>query len=153
MILFLIDCREDNEYAVASIAGAELMPMSRWQDEIPKLDNWQGKHLVVHCHHGRRFSKSWRGCARMGSQPHKACRVVSMLGVSRSIRSTEILGLLTASFKCGDRLCSDSMRGTRWSATLPLTKRFPSTKKIAKVFPEHDLFQCVPSDEFAILFG
>ncbi len=52
--LVLIDCREDDEYAVASIAGAELMPMSRWQDEISKLDNWQGKHLVVHCHHGRR---------------------------------------------------------------------------------------------------
>ena len=52
--LVLIDCREDDEFAAASIDGASLMPMSRWQDEMTKLENWSDKHLVVHCHHGRR---------------------------------------------------------------------------------------------------
>lgn len=52
--LVLIDCREDDEFAAASIAGAELMPMSRWGDEMHKLEGWSDRHLVVHCHHGRR---------------------------------------------------------------------------------------------------
>jgi rhodanese-related sulfurtransferase len=52
--LVLIDCREDEEFAAASIEGAVLMPMSRWQDEMSKLKDWPDKHLVVYCHHGRR---------------------------------------------------------------------------------------------------
>jgi rhodanese-related sulfurtransferase len=50
----LIDCREDDEFAIASIEGAELMPMSRWNMEIHKLNSWTEKPIVVYCHHGRR---------------------------------------------------------------------------------------------------
>lgn len=50
----LIDCREENEFAVASIAGATLLPMSQWQEVSGKLDSLREKHLVVHCHHGGR---------------------------------------------------------------------------------------------------
>lgn len=52
--LVLIDCRENSEYAVASIDRAVLMPMSQWAEVSSKLDDFQGKHLVVHCHHGGR---------------------------------------------------------------------------------------------------
>ncbi len=52
--LVLIDCREDDEFATASIEGAELMPMSRWGDELHKLAAWKDRQIVVHCHHGRR---------------------------------------------------------------------------------------------------
>ncbi len=50
----LIDCREENEFAVASIDGAMLLPMSQWQEVSGKLDSLRSKHLVVHCHHGGR---------------------------------------------------------------------------------------------------
>lgn len=50
----LIDCREQDEFDVAKIEGAILMPMSQWAEVAPKLDALQGKRLVVHCHHGMR---------------------------------------------------------------------------------------------------
>jgi rhodanese-related sulfurtransferase len=50
----LVDCREENEYETAKIEGAILLPMSRWQEAIPKLETFAGKHVVVHCHHGGR---------------------------------------------------------------------------------------------------
>jgi rhodanese-related sulfurtransferase len=50
----LIDCREESEYAVAKIPGAVLMPMSKWAEVVPQLETHQGKHVVVHCHHGGR---------------------------------------------------------------------------------------------------
>ncbi len=59
--LILIDCREEREYQVANISGAILMPMSDWQNQIPKLEAFQGKPIVVHCHHGGRSLRvaSW----------------------------------------------------------------------------------------------
>jgi len=50
----LVDCREENEFATASIAGATLLPMSQWQEVSGKLDALRDKHIVVHCHHGGR---------------------------------------------------------------------------------------------------
>lgn len=50
----LIDCREASEYATASIDGAVLLPMSQWQEVASKMDEYSGKHVVVHCHHGGR---------------------------------------------------------------------------------------------------
>lgn len=50
----LIDCREPAEFQTASIPGAILLPMSQWTDSAAELEKLQGKHLVVHCHHGGR---------------------------------------------------------------------------------------------------
>lgn len=52
--LVLIDCREENEFAIASIARSVLMPMSCWADHLEKLRELIGKEIVVHCHHGVR---------------------------------------------------------------------------------------------------
>lgn len=59
--MVLIDCREEKEYQVAKIPDAVLMPMSDWQNQIPKLDAFQGKRVIVHCHHGGRSLRiaSW----------------------------------------------------------------------------------------------
>jgi rhodanese-related sulfurtransferase len=49
---FFLDCREPQEYEVARIDGATLIPMSelaRRVDEIPR-----NKPVVVYCHHGMR---------------------------------------------------------------------------------------------------
>lgn len=50
----LVDCREPAEYQTASIHGATLVPMSQWPPSQELIDSWQGKHMVVHCHHGGR---------------------------------------------------------------------------------------------------
>lgn len=50
----LLDCREEDEHAMASIEGAVLIPMSQWMARISELSQYNGKQLVVHCHHGGR---------------------------------------------------------------------------------------------------
>lgn len=50
----LVDCRETNEYAIAKIDGAVLMPMGQWPPSPDKLALLDGKRVIVHCHHGGR---------------------------------------------------------------------------------------------------
>ena len=52
--LLLLDCREPDEYAIAHIEGARLIPMREIPERLAELEPWRGKHLVVHCHHGVR---------------------------------------------------------------------------------------------------
>lgn len=49
-----IDCRDPDEYAVAKIDVAQLLPMSEVQSRVGELTPHQGKPVVVHCHHGGR---------------------------------------------------------------------------------------------------
>ena len=51
--LFL-DCREPEEYAIAKIAGATLIPMSHLAERIDELKSHADEEIVVHCHHGGR---------------------------------------------------------------------------------------------------
>jgi rhodanese-related sulfurtransferase len=50
----LIDCREPSEWDTAKIEGAVLIPMSQWMESTGKLQEFAGKRLAVHCHHGGR---------------------------------------------------------------------------------------------------
>lgn len=50
----LIDCREPDEYAIAKIPGAVLIPMSEFANRIGELESQRDQHIVVHCHHGGR---------------------------------------------------------------------------------------------------
>lgn len=52
--IVLIDCREPDEYAIAHIEGAILMPLSEMQQNFPKLEPLKDKSIIVHCHHGGR---------------------------------------------------------------------------------------------------
>ena len=49
-----IDCREPDEFAIASIAGAQLLPMSTLADRVGELAGNEGRRVVVHCHKGGR---------------------------------------------------------------------------------------------------
>jgi len=51
----LIDCREDDEFSLCRIEGAELFPLSRFADAPASLlapDD--DRALIVYCHHGMR---------------------------------------------------------------------------------------------------
>lgn len=50
----LIDCREQSEWNTARIEGAVLIPMSQWMESQSQLDEFKGKRVAVHCHHGGR---------------------------------------------------------------------------------------------------
>src|SRR5690606_16769294 len=50
----LLDCRENDEYAIARIEGARLIPMSELADRVAELEPYRDRSIVVHCHHGGR---------------------------------------------------------------------------------------------------
>jgi rhodanese-related sulfurtransferase len=53
--LILIDVREPFEHAIASIAGAELIPMNSVPARLAELDGKADEGtLIVFCHHGMR---------------------------------------------------------------------------------------------------
>jgi rhodanese-related sulfurtransferase len=50
----LIDVREIEEYEIARIAGAELLPLSQWPAIAAEKLADSGQALLIHCHHGVR---------------------------------------------------------------------------------------------------
>lgn len=54
----LIDVREEDEYAICHLEGAELIPLSRFVEEAPRRLLDQDKTLVVYCHHGVRSARA-----------------------------------------------------------------------------------------------
>ena len=62
----LIDCREDDEYAIAKINGAVLVPLSRWEEAFGKLQLDESQPVIVHCHHGMRSLRATHWLRRNG---------------------------------------------------------------------------------------
>ena len=50
----LLDCREADEYAIARIEAARLLPMSELEQRVGELEPDRKRRIVVHCHHGGR---------------------------------------------------------------------------------------------------
>lgn len=50
----LLDCRTADEYAIAKIEGAVLIPMQELAERLSELEPWRNKPIIVHCHHGVR---------------------------------------------------------------------------------------------------
>ena len=51
----LIDCREDDEFGICKIEGAELLPLSSFAEKGgPALLKDESKPVVIYCHHGMR---------------------------------------------------------------------------------------------------
>ncbi|HZG51544.1 MAG TPA: rhodanese-like domain-containing protein [Pyrinomonadaceae bacterium] len=59
----LIDVREPEEFELARVEGAELLPLSRFQEWAGALD--AGEEIVVMCHHGIRSAQV---CAYLAAQ-------------------------------------------------------------------------------------
>ncbi|WP_428308827.1 rhodanese-like domain-containing protein [Lacipirellula sp.] len=49
-----IDCREPNEYEIAAIEGAQLLPMSTLAERVGELAGNEDRRVVIHCHKGGR---------------------------------------------------------------------------------------------------
>jgi len=50
----LLDCREQDEYALVNIAGARLVPMSQIGERVAELNDLRASEVIVYCHHGAR---------------------------------------------------------------------------------------------------
>lgn len=52
----LVDCREEDEYALCRIEGAELIPLSRFGEEAMRkiVQSDDPRPVIVYCHHGMR---------------------------------------------------------------------------------------------------
>lgn len=51
----LVDCREEDEFAICKIPGAILTPLSKFPDSaLPLLEDPDAPPVVVYCHHGMR---------------------------------------------------------------------------------------------------
>ena len=54
--LFLLDVREESEYAICRIPGAKLIPLGTLPEHVAELD--KNKEIVAHCHFGGRSAKA-----------------------------------------------------------------------------------------------
>jgi len=52
--LLLLDVREPDEWEIARIDGALLVPLSELERRLEELAGWRDRRVVVHCHHGGR---------------------------------------------------------------------------------------------------
>ncbi|MDF1824613.1 MAG: rhodanese-like domain-containing protein [Verrucomicrobiales bacterium] len=50
----LIDCREEDEFAICKIEGASLVPLSRFAEAGPAYLGDGEQPAIVYCHHGMR---------------------------------------------------------------------------------------------------
>jgi len=62
--IVLIDVREPNEYAAAHIAGAKLIPLSRFDPQA--LPDSGSKTIVLHCGIGGRSARAVAACQAAG---------------------------------------------------------------------------------------
>lgn len=54
----LVDCREDDEWAICRIEGAELIPLSKFGELATARFQDAEEHIVIYCHHGMRSMKA-----------------------------------------------------------------------------------------------
>lgn len=64
----LLDCREVDEYQTVNIKGAKLLPMSQLMTRVGEVEEFKGKPVVVHCHHGGRSLKVANWLRQQGFQ-------------------------------------------------------------------------------------
>ena len=62
----LIDVREAEEYALARIAGAELIPLSAWPALAAEKLTDPAQPLLIQCHHGGRSARATEFLLRNG---------------------------------------------------------------------------------------
>ena len=53
----LLDVRNDDEVATASITGAKHIPMREIPTRFGEIDDWRDRRIIVHCHHGARSAR------------------------------------------------------------------------------------------------
>lgn len=50
----IIDCREDDEWQICHLPGAELVPLSQFGELAAQRFTDVQQHIIIYCHHGMR---------------------------------------------------------------------------------------------------
>lgn len=50
----LLDVRQPEEFEIASLPGAKLIPLNELPERVAELEEWKNEPTVVYCHHGMR---------------------------------------------------------------------------------------------------
>ena len=50
----LVDCREEDEHAIARLEQAQLIPMGQIPSRLAEFERYRRKRIAVLCHHGGR---------------------------------------------------------------------------------------------------
>jgi len=56
--VFLLDCREPEEYDMVKIEGSTLVPMSELADRQAEFAGLENHHIVIYCHLGVRSQQA-----------------------------------------------------------------------------------------------
>lgn len=64
--LRLVDCREEDEYAICHLPAAELIPLSNFRTEAPRQLTDKNQQIIVYCHHGMRSLKAAHFLQQLG---------------------------------------------------------------------------------------
>jgi rhodanese-related sulfurtransferase len=62
----LLDVREEDEWALGRLPGAELMPLSQFTVLLPERLTNQAEPLLIYCHHGGRSARATEFLLRQG---------------------------------------------------------------------------------------
>lgn len=54
----LVDVRERDEFQIAALPGAKLIPLGEIAERLDELDAWRDDEIVVYCHHGFRSQRA-----------------------------------------------------------------------------------------------
>ncbi|MES2508169.1 MAG: rhodanese-like domain-containing protein [Verrucomicrobiota bacterium] len=54
----LVDCREEDEWQICRIEGAELVPLSQFGELAPQRFTDTAEHIIIYCHHGMRSQRA-----------------------------------------------------------------------------------------------
>jgi len=62
----LLDVRESEEFAIASLPNARLIPLGQIPARVEHIADWKNEPVVVYCHHGIRSMHAIQFLARAG---------------------------------------------------------------------------------------
>jgi rhodanese-related sulfurtransferase len=62
----LIDVRQPEEYRIASLPAAVLIPLGELSMRLAEIEAYRDKRIVVHCHHGGRSLRAVMGLRQLG---------------------------------------------------------------------------------------
>lgn len=70
----LVDCREEDEYLLTRIEGAQLIPLSKFAAEAAGKLPDRNETILIHCHHGVRSLKAAGHLAALGYTDARSIR-------------------------------------------------------------------------------
>lgn len=71
----IVDCREEDEWRICKIEGAELVPLSQFGELATQRFSDTAQHMIIYCHHGMRSQR-----AAVWLRQHGFMNVQSMRG-------------------------------------------------------------------------